>query len=250
MDGLSVQAPLVELRDIAKSFGNVRALRGVSLTLHPGKIAAIVGDNGSGKSTLINILSGNLKPDSGSIAIDGRRFPKLTPKLAMRAGISTVYQDLSLDDYRDATANIFLGCEITRFGLLARKTMRQKAAELMRMLEVDISDISAPVKMLSGGQRQAVAVARAVHRGEKLMIFDEPTAAMGVRESNAVLQLVERMAKKGFSVLIICHNLHHVLSIADKICIMRHGRILREVAKRSATLEEVQQWITDVDRVD
>lgn len=250
MDVSLTQAPLVELRDITKNFGNVQALRGVSIMLYPGEITAIVGDNGSGKSTLINILSGNLKPDSGTIAIDGKPFPKLTPKLTMKSGISTVYQDLSLDDYRDTVSNIFLGSELTSFGLLSRGKMRRKAIELLQMLEIGISDITLPVKTLSGGQRQAVAVARAVYRGEKLMIFDEPTAAMGVRESNAVLRLVEQMAQKGFAVLIICHNLHHVLSIADKICIMRHGRILQKIDKRSATLEEVQRLITDAENVD
>lgn len=250
MSGLSTQTPFVELRDIAKSFGNIRALRGVSLALHPGEITAIVGDNGSGKSTLINILSGNLKPDFGTIAIGGKSFPRLTPKLAMRAGISTVYQDLSLDDYRDTTANIFLGSELTRFGLLARGEMRRKALELIQTLEIGIEDISLPVKALSGGQRQAVAVARAVYRGEKLMIFDEPTAAMGVRESNAVLRLVQRMAQKGFSVLIICHNLHHVFGVADRICVMRHGKILEKIDRQRTTLEEVQRLITDADDVD
>lgn len=246
----SAQTPLVELNDITKSFGNVRALRGVSLVLHPSEITAIVGDNGSGKSTLINILSGNLKQDSGTIAIGGEQFPKLTPKLAMKAGISTVYQDLSLDDYRDTAANIFLGNERTAFGLLSRKSMRRQALELIDMLKVGISDIMLPVRTLSGGQRQAVAIARAVHRGEKLMIFDEPTAAMGVRESNAVLRLVEQMARRGFAVLIISHNLHHVFSIADRICIMRHGKILHKVDKQSATLEEVQRLITDAEDMD
>lgn len=246
----SAQTPLVELNDITKSFGNVRALRGVSLVLHPSEITAIVGDNGSGKSTLINILSGNLKQDSGTIAIGGEQFPKLTPKLAMKAGISTVYQDLSLDDYRDTAANIFLGNERTAFGLLSRKGMRRQALELIDMLKVGISDITLPVRTLSGGQRQAVAIARAVHRGEKLMIFDEPTAAMGVRESNAVLRLVEQMARRGFAVLIISHNLHHVFSIADRICIMRHGKILHKVDKQSATLEEVQRLITDAEDMD
>lgn len=250
MHGTSTLAPLVELKDITKSFGNVRALRGVSLVLHPGEITAVVGDNGSGKSTLINILSGNLRPDSGAVAIGGEPFPKLTPKLAMKAGISTVYQDLSLDDYRDTVANIFLGNELTRFGLLLRKKMRLQAFELIQTLEVGIADITLPVKTLSGGQRQAVAVARAIYRGGKLMIFDEPTAAMGVRESNAVLRLVVQMARKGFAVLIICHNLHHVFSIADQICVMRHGRILQKIDKRSATLEEVQRLITDAESED
>lgn len=168
----------------------------------------------------------------------------------MKAGISTVYQDLSLDDYRDTAANIFLGNERTAFGLLSRKSMRRQALELIDMLKVGISDIMLPVRTLSGGQRQAVAIARAVHRGEKLMIFDEPTAAMGVRESNAVLRLVEQMARRGFAVLIISHNLHHVFSIADRICIMRHGKILHKVDKQSATLEEVQRLITDAEDMD
>jgi ABC-type sugar transport system ATPase subunit len=243
-------APLVEMLDITKSFGSVQALRGVSIRVYPGKILALVGDNGSGKTTLINILSGNIRPDSGTIVVEGKTYANLTPKLAMQAGISTVYQDLSLDDYRDAASNIFLGEELSSFGILRRAAMQKKAAELIDSLDIGIQDLTLPVSSYSGGQRQAVAVARAVHRGRKLVIFDEPTAAMGVRESAAVLQQVRRMADRGFGIIIISHNLHQVFSVADRICIMRHGRILHRVDAAGTKIEAIQQLIMEADTVD
>lgn len=242
--------PFVKIQGIKKSFGNVVALSGVDLAVYPGQITAIVGDNGSGKSTLINILSGNLKPDAGTIYIEDKSFTYLTPKQSMDAGISTVYQDLSLDDYRNVAANIFLGNELTRFGLLSRGEMRREASRLIQTLDIELPDINLPVKFFSGGQRQAVAVARAVYGGKKLMIFDEPTAAMGVRESQAVLRLIKQMAMRNFAVIIVCHNLHQVFTIANTICIMRHGRILKIVGTENISLDEVQQLIIDADNVD
>lgn len=243
--------PVMSARNITKSFGNIQALRGVDMSVDAGEVAAIVGDNGSGKSTFIKILSGNLRPDGGVITAGGREYSHMTPRRAMAAGISTVYQDLSLDDYRDVAANIFLGSELTFGGVfLRRKKMREEAARLIEKLNIGIPDITMPVGAFSGGQRQAVAVARAVYRGKKLVIFDEPTAAMGVRESAAVLRIIGELAAEGLGIIIVCHNLHQVFDISDKVCIMRHGKIFRSVRTRESSLGEVQRMIVEAGNVD
>ena len=244
-------APVLATENITKSFGNISALRGVNFSARAGEVAAIVGDNGSGKSTFIKILSGNLAPDGGVITVGGRRYARLTPKQSQAAGISTVYQDLSLDDYRDVAANIFLGHELTYGGIfLRKKKMREIAAELIERLDIGIPDITLPVGSFSGGQRQAVAVARAVYHGRKIVIFDEPTAAMGVRESAAVLRLIGALAARGMAVVIICHNMHQVFDAADTVSVMRRGRLLRTVRTAETSLEDVQSMIMEADYVD
>lgn len=236
---------------IVKNFGSISALRGVDFTARAGEVSAIVGDNGSGKSTFIKILSGNIAPDGGVITVGGREYSRLTPKLSLAAGISTVYQDLSLDDYRDVAANIFLGHELTYGGVFLRKSrMRETAAALIEELDIGIPDITLPVGSFSGGQRQAVAVARAVYHGRKIVIFDEPTAAMGVRESAAVLRLIGGLASRGMAVIIICHNLHQVFGVADSVSVMRHGRILRTARTSETSREDVERMIMEADYVD
>ena len=243
--------PIVKTSGITKRFGSIHALCGVDFEVSAGQIVAIVGDNGSGKSTFIKILSGSLKPDDGTIYIDGVAHSGLSARQSLQAGISTVYQDLSLDNYCDVAENIFLGNELSRGGIfLQRKKMRQIAQELIDELDIGIPDITLPVGSFSGGQRQAVAVARSVYHGKRLVILDEPTAAMGVRESAAVLKLITKLAQRGMAVVIICHNLHQVFSIADKVCIMRHGRMIRTAMTGDTTLEEVQQMIIEADLVD
>ena len=243
--------PLLATEGITKRFGNIRALQGVDFSVRAGEVVAIVGDNGSGKSTFIKILSGNLRPDSGLIWVQGAPYRHLTPKQSLAAGISTVYQDLSLDDYRDVAANIFLGEELTYGGLfLRKKEMTKIAASLIQDLNIGIPDITLPVGSFSGGQRQAVAVARAVFHGKKLVIFDEPTAAMGVRESAAVLRLIRSLADKQMAIIIICHNLHQVYEVADTVCIMRHGKILCSTATADTPLEQIQRMIIDAEEVD
>jgi len=243
--------PVLTAAGIVKNFGGIKALRGVDIKVNAGEVTAIVGDNGSGKSTLIKILSGDLRPDEGTICTNGREYSSLTPKEALAAGISAVYQDLSLDDYRDAAANIFLGNELTHGGIfLRRREMRRIASSLIERLNIGIPDITLPVGSFSGGQRQAVAVARAIYHGRKLVIFDEPTAAMGVRESSAVLRLISELASRGIGIVIICHNLHQVFDVADKICIMRRGRILQTVTACGVRLDEVQRMIMEADYVD
>ncbi|MDY3869527.1 MAG: ATP-binding cassette domain-containing protein [Pyramidobacter sp.] len=243
--------PVAEVRGLKKSFGRVEALRGVSLKIFAGEVLAIVGDNGSGKSTLISMISGAQPPDEGTVLVDGVPYSRLTAAQALSAGISAVYQDLSLDNFRDAAANIFLGNELTRWGFfLDRSKMRSICRQLLGELDISIPDITRPVGEYSGGQRQAVAVARAVLHGRRLVIFDEPTAAMGVRESAAVLKLIRQLARRGMAVVIICHNLHQVFDIADRVCVMRRGKIITSLCACDTTLNDVQQIIMDADSID
>ncbi len=242
--------PFLETKDIYKSFGHVEALRGVSMNAYEGEVLAIVGDNGAGKSTLIKILSGVLLPDSGIIRIDGREYQGLTSKKAIESGVSTVYQDLALGNTMDVASNLFLGRELSRYGFLQKRKMREEAERLLRDLDIRIPDVTVPVGNLSGGQRQGVAVARLVHNGGRLLIFDEPTAAMGLNESNAVLKLIKRLAGEGLTVIIISHNLPQVFSISDRICVMRQGKVIKELKTEDTVMDEVVAMITGAVAVD
>jgi ABC-type sugar transport system ATPase subunit len=233
---------LMQASAIRKGYGHVRALDGVDLDLRQREIHALIGDNGAGKSTLIKIIAGTVKPDAGTIEIDGRRVTFNSPHDAREAGIETVYQDLALADPLDAAENVFLGRELCypgfrgRLGFVDRRAMRAQTASHLHDLGVTLPSISVPVETFSGGQRQAVAVARAAAWGRRFLIMDEPVAALGVQQTTHVLDLMERARdEKGLSVILISHNLPEVLRVADRITVLRLGRRVGTVAARDAT---------------
>jgi len=212
---------------LTKFYGPVRAVENVDLGLEYGEVLALVGDNGAGKSTLMHILAGAVIPDRGHIWIDGLEVKLHSPHDAQARGVAVVYQDLALVDQRDITANLFLGREPSgRFGVVQRRRMEQEAQRVVGSLRIRISSVRTLVGNLSGGQRQAVALGRAILQGGRIVLMDEPTAALGVRESTMVLDLIQHLATSGASVMIISHNLRHVLSVADRICVMRQGHVV------------------------
>lgn len=239
---------ILSMRDISKSFGQIQALRGVSLEVEQGGITALVGDNGSGKSTLIKILSGSLRPDGGEIRIAGEVHTSLTIRRAMALGVRTVYQDLALDNCKNSVENIFLGCERMRGPFLARRAMGEEARRLLADIRVDIPDLIAPVRSLSGGQRQGVAIARALRRPGKLLLLDEPTAAMGIQESHSTMEMLRALRQRGMTQLIISHNLHQVFALADYIYVLRSGQIIAGAATGDTTLEALQELILQRER--
>jgi ABC-type sugar transport system ATPase subunit len=223
-------APLLELRKVSKNFGAVRALVDVDFSVPSGQVTALAGDNGAGKSVLIKTVSGIHAPDRGQILWDGRPVSIRSPKDSAALGIETVYQDLALCDNLDIVQNMFLGRESRRFGfLLAEEEMETAARDTLTGLSVTtIRSIRQPVLSLSGGQRQAVAVARAVMWNSKLVIMDEPTAALGVAQTRMVLDLVRRLADRGLAVIIVSHNMNDVFEVADRIAVLRLGRMVAQ----------------------
>jgi simple sugar transport system ATP-binding protein len=223
--------PVLEAHGLSKSYGPIVAIEDVDIVLERGEILAIVGDNGAGKSTLVKILSGALAADHGDVLIEGEQVRLATPHQAREFGIETVFQDLALAPNRDVVENLYLGKELCYGGILRpfkflrRGEMLAAAHEQLRQLEVSLPRITGvPIGRMSGGQRQCVAVARAAFWSSKVMFMDEPTAALGVRESRAVLELVRRVADTGTAVAIISHAIPHVVQIAERIIVMRHGR--------------------------
>ena len=243
-------APLLEARAIQKRFGRVIALRDGSFTLRPNEVHAIVGDNGAGKSTLIKVISGVYHPDAGELLLDGKRVTIGNPREARTLGIETVYQDLALAEHLDASANLFLGRErllpppLSWLGFLDTKAMRRRTEEEMRHLKVGIQSVEQPVLGLSGGQRQAVAVARAVAWGTRIVIMDEPTAALGVRESAMVLELIKEVREQGIAVVMISHNLPEVFAVADRITVLRLGRTIMTLERAQTSVEAVVGMMT------
>lgn len=219
-------APLLRLERISKSFGAVQALDEVDLDVPAGEVTALVGDNGAGKSTLIKTISGIWPPDGGRILWDGKSVVLRSPKDAAELGIATVYQDLALCDNLDIVQNMFLGREATRYALLDEDSMEITARQtLLDMSVVTVRSIRQPVGSLSGGQRQAVAVARAVMWNARLVILDEPTAALGVSQTALVLRLIRQLASNGIAVLVISHNLTDVFAVADRVAVLHLGRL-------------------------
>lgn len=225
--------PVVEMRNIRKSFGAVQALRGVDLTLHHNEVLGLVGDNAAGKSTLMKVLSGAYIPDEGEIFIEGKKVHFSNPLDARRIGIEMVYQDLALANNLDITANVFLGREavstqIGPFGVMDSHRMEQEASRLLGRLKIDIPSVRLLVERLSGGQRQAVAIARATAFNSKVIIMDEPTAALSVAAISKVLDLVRELKAQGASIIIISHRLEDIYSVCDRMMIMRQGRKVRD----------------------
>jgi len=242
---------VLEGRALGKRFGHVVALDGADFELRAGEVLAVVGDNGAGKSTLIKVLSGALAPDSGTLLLDGQPVSFRGPLEARRRGIETVYQDLAVAPALDVAANLFLGRELRRSGFLGavlrqldHRAMRAQAAAHLAALQVGIQSMSQPVETLSGGQRQAVAVARAAAFASRLIILDEPTAALGVKESAMVLDLIRRIRDRGLPVVLISHNIPSVFEVADRIHVQRLGRRAAVVSPRTHSMDEVVALMT------
>jgi D-xylose transport system ATP-binding protein len=238
--------PLLELRGVTKSFGSVQALSEVDFEVRSGEVMALVGDNGAGKSTLIKCVAGTHAADSGEILFDGKAVHIHGPKDAANLGIEVVYQDLALCDNLDVVQNMYLGREAhDRLQRLKEPIMEQKTAETLKSLAVTtINSIRQPVATLSGGQRQSVAVAKAVQWNSKLVILDEPTAALGVAQTEQVLELVRRLGEQGLAVVIISHNLHDIFETANRITVLRLGRNVGLFDREKTTQQEVVEAIT------
>lgn len=240
-----IAAPLLELRGMQKSFGAVHVLRGVDLVVRPGAVTALVGDNGAGKSTLIKGIAGIHSFDEGEYLFEGRPVRVHGPKDANALGIEVVYQDLALCDNLDVVHNMFLGRELRRRGLMDEDTMEQQARETLDGLSVrTLQSVRTPVASLSGGQRQTVAIARAVLWNSKIVILDEPTAALGVAQTEQVLKLVRRLADRGLGVVLISHNLNDVFEVADEIAVLYLGQMVGQVRSGETDRERIVQAIT------
>jgi simple sugar transport system ATP-binding protein len=237
--------PLLEARGMIKRFGHVDALQGADFTAYAGEVVALIGDNGAGKTTLVKTLSGTLAPDGGEILFDGEPLHLTGPHDAQRHGIETVYQDLALAPDLDAAANLHLGRELYRGGLLGalkvldRPRMRSAAVAAFAELGIDLRDVSAPVASLSGGQRQSVAVARAVAFANRVIFMDEPTAALGVVQRARVLDTIRRVRDRGIAVVLISHNMPEVLAVADRVEVLRLGRRVATFAAPEATVDQL-----------
>jgi D-xylose transport system ATP-binding protein len=238
------QTHLVEMRNISVSFGGVHAVEDVSIDLRPGEVLALVGGNGAGKSTLIKVLSGAHRADSGEIRVDGQPVTIATPRDAKALGIETTYQTLALADNIDAPGNIFLGRELTtRFGNLDDSAMEDTTRKLMGRLNPKFQNFKVPVASLSGGQRQSVAIARAVHFNARILIMDEPTAALGPAETTQVKELIRQLKTDGIGIILISHDIHDVFDLADRISVMLQGRLVGTVQKAEVTIDEVLAMI-------
>jgi ABC-type sugar transport system ATPase subunit len=221
--------PILEVKEVHKRFGGTHASRGVSLELYPGEVLALAGDNGAGKSTLIKMIAGVYPPDSGEIIFQGQSITNKNPSEVRSLGIETIYQDLALADNLDVGVNLFLGRErMTRalgfIPVLDRRTMREEAKKALKDLGIVVNDLTIPVRYLSGGQRQAIAISRAVYWNAKLLIMDEPTAALGVPEQREVKDLIQRLKKQGVGIIFISHNLNDIFEVSDRIVVLERGR--------------------------
>lgn len=247
VDGGGDRTPLLELRDVGKHFAGITALSGASLSLYPGQVMGLVGNNGAGKSTLVRIVSGVQEPDEGTLRWKGDRVRLRNPRQARTLGIDTVYQELALADDLDATANIFLNREIAwgagPLRINNNKKMRREAAELFDKFGIQVPSSGVEVRSMSGGQRQGVAIARALLGGSQLLLLDEPTAALGVKESAHVEDLVLRLRQHQVAILIVSHSVDQLLKLCDHLCVLRHGQMVGVFDRADLTGQDVVSLI-------
>jgi simple sugar transport system ATP-binding protein len=243
--GTRTGAPILEARDIIKTYGHVRALEGANFSVFPGEVVALIGDNGAGKSTLTQVISGVIHPDSGELLFDGRPVTVGSPAAAQELGIETVFQDLALAPDLDGAANVYMGRELLKpgflgkLGVLDKRAMKAGAETAFRDLGVAVKDADAAVAYLSGGQRQGVAVARAASWASRVIIMDEPTAALGVVQTENVLNVIRRVRDNGVAVVLISHNMPDVIKVADRIEVLRLGKRVAVFKREEATLESL-----------
>ncbi len=247
-------AYLLEVRDIVKRFGGLVAVNNVSLGVNAGEVVGLLGDNGAGKSTLIKVVSGVHRPDSGAILFQGREVDIATPMDALAMGIETIYQDLALAENLTTPANIFLGREKLKRWLgvlpvLDHEYMQGESRKVLEKLDIVIPSLRNRIRALSGGQRQAVAISRSIYWDAKLLIMDEPTAALGVAEQKKVLDLVNRLKSHGIGIIVISHQMHDVFSVADRLVIMRRGEKVAELETRTTNADEVVSLIVGAETV-
>jgi D-xylose transport system ATP-binding protein len=230
---------IVEMRNIAVSFGGVRAVAGVTIDLYPGEVVGVVGGNGAGKTTLMRTLSGARPPDSGQIMVNGQPVTIGNPRDAKALGIETIYQTLALADNLDAPANVFLGRELTGGATLNDAAMESATRKVIGRLNPNFKNFKSPVLRLSGGQRQAVAIARAIHFNARALIMDEPTAALGPAETAQVHNLIKQLKSEGIGIFLVSHDIHDVFDLSERISVMYHGRLVDTVNKNDVTTDEV-----------
>jgi len=231
--------PLVELRNIRVSFGGVRAVDGVTIDLYPGEVVGVVGGNGAGKTTLMRTLSGARPPDSGQIFVSGQPVTISNPRDAKALGVETIYQTLALADNLDAPANVFLGRELTGGGALDDSAMESATRKVIGRLNPNFKNFKSPVLRLSGGQRQAVAIARAIHFNARALIMDEPTAALGPAETAQVHALIRQLKSEGIGIFLVSHDIHDVFDLSERISVVYHGKLVGTVNKNDVTTDEV-----------
>jgi len=239
-----MDAPLVELKDIHISFGGIKAVDGVSVDLYPGEVVGLLGHNGAGKSTLIKCLSGAYQADQGEIWIEGKRATINNPRDARSYNIETIYQTLALADNLDAASNLFLGRELTTpMGLVDDSRMEAETRKIMARLNPNFRKFKVPVSALSGGQRQSVAIARAVHFNAKILIMDEPTAALGPAETQMVAELIDELKRQGLGIFLIDHDVHQVKALCDRAAVMKNGQLIGVVKVNEVTEDDILAMI-------
>ncbi|MGL4176472.1 MAG: ATP-binding cassette domain-containing protein [Dermatophilaceae bacterium] len=237
-------APVLSMTGISKRFGAVQALKDIDFHVETGEVVALVGDNGAGKSTLVKAIAGVYAPDEGQVVFDGAPVTITSPSEAQRLGIATVFQDLALCDNLDVVGNLFLGNEVVRAAALDEVTMEKESWRLLRELSAKIPSVRIPVASLSGGQRQTVAIARSLLGKPKVVMLDEPTAALGVAQTAEVLNLVERLRENGLGVILISHNMSDVMAVADRVAVLRLGRNNGEFRVADTSVQEIIAAIT------